>query len=101
MIYVIIYFSFFGRGLIVWEVGCTGFLLVVNGGREWLNIFPISCTYGGGFLIIGRWGGGGFLVLHMVGPILDLSLLAFCFRGSDFVGTLDFCRRGVEYLSEI
>ena len=53
---------------------------------------PSSYTYGVRGLIKGRWGGGSFLFLYIVGPILDLSLLSFCFWGSNFGGTLDFWR---------
>ena len=97
---VIVYFSFFGRGLIVWEVEVPGFLLVVNCGREWLNMHPSSYTYGVRGLIKGRCGGGSFLFLYIVGPILDLLLLSFCFWGLDFGGTLNFWGWGGDYLSE-
>ena len=62
-----------------------GFLIVVNGGREWLNMNPSSCTCGVKDLIRGRWGVWGFLVLDWVGPILDFSFLSFCFRGVVFL----------------
>ena len=57
--------------------GGLGFLLVKDGGREWLSIYRSSCTCGMRGLIRGRWSGGGLLVLDLVGPIMDLPLFSF------------------------
>ena len=42
-------------------------------------MYPSSCACGGRVLIRGGWGGGGFLVLGIVVPIMVLSLLGSCF----------------------
>ena len=92
---VVVFFSFFGRVLILWEVGGRRFLLVVFGDMSYMNMCHSSCAYGGRGLIGGTWG-----VKDLEGPILNFSLLGFCFRSLAFGSTLEFCWWNGEYLSE-
>ena len=56
---IVVYFSYFVCGLIVWEIGGNGFLLVFIGERVYLSMRYSSSTYGVIGLIRGRRGGGG------------------------------------------